>query len=316
MSQSRNEPTVGFIPFGGLGNQLFQFATALSLRNERDRYLAIDLFGKCRTNTKGMPEIFDFEIEKISPIIIRNTGASSLIKLAIELLLKFSNKSFYSESLNHCFTIFQRIFSQLTSLIVGVKVVSPRGLGWDEKLKPNHYDYTLLGNFHSYLFISRKVSAELKRKLKSRDSSKLINDFKKLAIDEKPVAIHIRLGDYLSLSELNIVNNEYFARAIEMIESYEPGSNYWIFTNDQVLARQYLPSDLIGRLRFIPESLNSAQTMELMWLCHRYIISNSTFSWWGAFLSVCDKPLVIAPKKWFKNLDEPLSICPPEWVRL
>lgn len=316
MSQNRSKPTVGFIPFGGLGNQLFQLATALSLQKEQVGNLEIDLLGEFRTNVKGMPEILDFEIEKISQFIIRYESTSRFTKLTIKSLLRLSNKSFSSRSLNHFLKILQIVFSHLISMAVGVKVVSPRGLGWDPSFKPRRSNVTLLGNFHSYLFVSEIVCSELKKELRSRDSTGIINEFRKLAIDEKPVAIHIRLGDYLSISELNVVNEEYFSRAVEMIESYEPGSNYWIFTNDQALARQYLPRDIAARLRFIPESLNSAQTMEVMWLCDRYIISNSTFSWWGAFLSDCERPLVIAPNKWFKHLDEPLNICPPEWVRL
>ena len=316
MPRNRNKPVVGFIPVGGLGNQLFQLATALSLQKEQDGCLAIDMLGEFRANANGMPEILDFEIEKISQLILRRESSSRFTKLAIKSLLRLSNKRFSSGTLNHCLTLLQRVFSHLVSTMVGLTVLSPRGLGWDPSFKVEKSQVTLLGNFHSYLFISESVASEMRRELKSRGSTAVINDYERLAIDEKPVAIHIRLGDYLSVTELNVVNKEYFARAIEMVESYDPGSNYWVFTNDQALARQYLPQDLGTRLRFMPDSLSSAQTMEVMWLCERYIISNSTFSWWGAFLSDCEQPLVIAPKKWFKYLDEPLNICPPGWVRL
>jgi hypothetical protein len=316
MMRGRKKTLIGFIPYGGLGNQLFQYATALSLRKEEDFDLAIDLIGRARANLEEMPEIMDFEIEKISPVTMRKKSNSGLLRALIELQLRLSNKSFKNCLMTLALLFFQRLFSYLTSLVVGVKVVSPRGLGWDKDFKTNQCNFTLLGNFHSYLYINDKVRSKLKGELKSRDNSGSIKSFQKLAVDEKPVAVHIRLGDYLSVDELNVVSKDYFARSIAKIESKKPDSNYWIFTNDESLSLEYLPSGIIGRSRFIPQSLNSAETMEVMWLCDTYIISNSTFSWWGAFLSVCDKPLVIAPKKWFKNLDDPVSICPPEWVRL
>ena len=316
MIRNHKKTSIGFIPYGGLGNQLFQYATALSLQNDKDFDLAIDLIGRSRSNLEQMPEIMDFQIEKISRVTIRKKSDSRLLRMLVELQLRLSNTSFKNRPTNLILLFFRTYFAYLTSLVVGLNVVSPRGLGWDKDFKKSECDFTLLGNFHSYLYINDKVRSKLKGELKSRDISGSMKSFQKLAIDEKPVAIHIRLGDYLSVDELNVVSKDYFARSITKIESEKPESNYWIFTNDESLSLEYLPSEIIGRSRFIPQSLNSAETMEVMWLCDSYIISNSTFSWWGAFLSVCDKPLVIAPKKWFKNLDDPVSICPPEWVRL
>lgn len=316
MIRGRKKTLVGFIPYGGLGNQLFQYATALSLQKEGDFDLAIDLIGRARTNLEKMPEIMDFQIEKISRITIRKKTNWGLLKALIELQLRISNVGIHNHFLSLFFTGFQRLFSQFTSGIVGIRVISPRGLGWDEKLKESRKSFTLLGNFHSYLYINERVRTELKNNLKSRNNLELIDSFVQKATDERPVAIHIRLGDYLSIDELNVVNKEYFTNAVMMIESEWPDSNYWLFTNDESLARQYLPSHLSARISVIPQSLNSAQTLEVMWLCHRYIISNSTFSWWGAFLSKESDPFVIAPKRWFKTMEEPKYVCPTEWIRL
>ena len=316
MKKNNTEQIAGFIPYGGLGNQLFQFATALSMREGHNDHLAIDLIGRDKTNSDGLPEIMDFEIEKIAPIVIRHRTRSSLLKYLVEFQLRISNKSIQNRSLNMLLNFFQILASKITSTLVGTRVLSPRGMGWDGKLSVTEKSFTVLGNFHSYLFIDPKVKIALTKKLKSRQDAKLIESYATMAAEEKPVAVHIRLGDYLSIDELNIVSKDYFSRAIKLVENDKPGSNYWIFTNDESLSREYLPSGIVDRCRFIPQSLNSAQTIEVMWLCDTYIISNSTFSWWGAYLSMCETPLVIAPKKWFKNLNEPLNICPPEWLRL
>jgi hypothetical protein len=316
MIKNKREQVVGFVPYGGLGNQIFQFATALSLCGERGGQLAIDLIGKEKTNADGHPEIMDFEIEKITPIFIRNKSRSLLLKFFIEVQLRISSKVTRNRIINSLIKYLQILFSQVTSTLAGTKVLSPRGTGWDDQFKAVDKNFTLLGNFHSYMFIDIKVKRALRDNLKSRQNTELFEIYSTLATHEKPVAIHIRLGDYLDIDELNVVDKEYFLRAIEIMEDKNSDSNYWIFTNDESLSRSYLPVDIIKRCRFIPQSLNSAQTIEVMWLCDSYIISNSTFSWWGAFLSSCQSPLVIAPKKWFKNLEEPVNVCPPEWIRL
>jgi hypothetical protein len=307
---------VGFVPYGGLGNQLFQLATALSLREGRNDPLAIDLIGRDRKNSDDLPEIMDFDLDKISPIFIRNKSRSSFLRYLVEVQLRMSNKIILNRILNSFLSNVQILFSQVTSALAGTRVLSPRGMGWDDKFRAPKKSYTILGNFHSYLFIDPKVRIELMTSLRSRNNTDLIEGFAKVALKDNPVAVHIRLGDYLSLNELNVVTREYFSRAISKIETVSPNSNYWVFTNDEDLALEYLPSHISSRIRMIPQSLNSAQTIEVMWLCDRYIISNSTFSWWGAYLSKSKNPIVIAPKNWFKTIAEPKDICPDGWIRL
>ena len=51
-----------------------------------------------------------------------------------------------------------------------------------------------------------------------------------------------------------------------------------------------------------------------MSLCKYNIISNSSFSWWGAFLNRNPNKMVISPEKWTLNSDKTLALS--EWVKL
>jgi hypothetical protein len=55
-----------------------------------------------------------------------------------------------------------------------------------------------------------------------------------------------------------------------------------------------------------------------MHLCKHFIIANSSFSWWGAWLSQNPEKIVIAPPKWFNNVeaDKKCKIVPENWVRI
>lgn len=134
------------------------------------------------------------------------------------------------------------------------------------------------------------------------------------------VAIHLRFFDQAnSLDTSNNVSLEYYVQAINFMEQMVPGAHYFIFSDDINAARQltFLPDD---RLTFVSHNQGDARAYADLWLmtqCKHFIIANSTFSWWGAWLGSCPTKVVIAPsakimqdKMWwgFKGL------LPSEWI--
>jgi hypothetical protein len=73
---------------------------------------------------------------------------------------------------------------------------------------------------------------------------------------------------------------------------------YYIISDDIAWCKQKFPGEKFVYMD-IKEDKNMLLTMALF---KNYIISNSTFYWWGSFLSIYDKPRIIAPDKWiFKD---------------
>jgi len=54
-------------------------------------------------------------------------------------------------------------------------------------------------------------------------------------------------------------------------------------------------------------------TLQAMRFGRGYIIANSTFSWWGAYLSMTENAPVYAPSPWFKGMRSPEDLLPPHW---
>ena len=67
------------------------------------------------------------------------------------------------------------------------------------------------------------------------------------------------------------------------------------------------------------DKLDDWEEMILMSCCHDHIISNSSFSWWGAYLNETPSKCVVYPSLWFgKALSnhDTKDLCPPEWTQL
>jgi len=126
-----------------------------------------------------------------------------------------------------------------------------------------------------------------------------------------PISLHIRRGDFLiNSSNHHNLGLDYYKEALRQFDS---DKTVIIFSDDPDWCKE---QSLFSDDRFlVSESNNSYVDLCLMSLCKEHIIANSTFSWWGAWLSTSKK--VIAPKVWFgpsnAHLDTKDLYC-PDWI--
>ena len=118
-----------------------------------------------------------------------------------------------------------------------------------------------------------------------------------------PVALHIRRGDFLiNNANHNNLSLNYYAGALK---HFHGDREVVIFSDDTDWCKE---QELFADDRFlVSEGNNSQHDLYLMSRCRDFIIANSSFSWWGAWLANYDQ--VIAPAQWFgpNNLDKDTS---------
>ena len=108
-----------------------------------------------------------------------------------------------------------------------------------------------------------------------------------------PIALHIRRGDFIWNNKNHPpLSLDYYKSALEFFDS---DREVIIFSDDTEWCKE---QELFTDDRFaVAEGGNQYYDMCLMTMCDDFIIANSTFSWWGAWLG--NRGKVIAPKKWF-----------------
>jgi len=263
---------------GGLGNQMFQYATAKAVANTMGDCLKFDIsFYPKQTLRKY--ELNKFNIENTIAThdeIIRLAGNENIwFKVKRKLGLKIKRpKSYFLEREDAAYDA--KIFNYTDNIYLD-------GYWADEKYF-NGIRQELVREF----ILKDTISNEAKNYL---------NYIKSL----NSVALHVRRGDYVQNSYTNSVHGtcdlEYYQKAIQFIKEKVYNPTFYIFSDDIIWCKENF--NFLENKVFVDDTKNALEDLELMKNCKHNIIANSTFSWWGAWLNQNDDKIVVAPKRWF-----------------
>ena len=137
-----------------------------------------------------------------------------------------------------------------------------------------------------------------------------------------PVSLHVRRGDYVSNAKFNATygtcSPEYYrAAALHLAEKSAREPVFFAFSDEPGWVRENL--DLPFEIRVVGHNAPEAayDDIRLMSRCRHHIVANSSFSWWGAWLNPDPGKIVVAPKRWFADARmQDHDLIPPEWVTL
>lgn len=190
--------------------------------------------------------------------------------------------------------------------------------GFDEMLEQNFYKARFVsGYFQSEKYVKDKYVEDQLKSLGLTSPSDSYKDLLREIRMHPSIVIHVRRGDYLKFSEeFGVLDAGFFQKSIKTIPGWE-GLNVWIFSDEQKIREEF--RNYFPHARYILEAhgLNPAETLLLMSAGAHMIISNSSFSWWAAYLmSLRSKSsLVIAPTPWSKIGGDMECFIPREWIK-
>jgi hypothetical protein len=135
------------------------------------------------------------------------------------------------------------------------------------------------------------------------------------------VCVHVRRGDYVTDKNTNVYHGvcsmEYYHKAIELLlDNGIVNPYFFVFSDDPNWVRENLK--LKYPIKIVDINLDKPyEDLRLMSRCKHFVIANSSFSWWGAWLSPNSDKIVIAPKQWITDETRDVDdLFPKGWIRI
>jgi hypothetical protein len=277
---------------GGLGNQLFQYACARNIAENNHTDLKLDT------------SFYD-------------TNENPQLSYGMDYFNKNASIATKKELLPHSGFVSQSIFK----ILKPKRYIQEKHFEFDptiENLKDGSYldGYWQSENYFKNINQIIKKELTLVEPLVGRNLN-MANRIKSC----ESVSIHVRRGDYVTNGKTNtlhgICSPEYYETSIKLIKQKIGDPVFFIFSDDLEWIHKYMITGYPQIIVDINKSNDAHEDLRLMSLCKHHVIANSTFSWWGAWLSDNPDKIVIAPEKWFDQYNlNTKDLIPERWVRI
>ena len=273
---------------GGLGNQLFQYAVgrALALHHRLPLKLDLTIFKTYKLHRYLLDQFAIQADIATEDEIIKLKGRNNVLFSALRKAGLVKRKSYLKEK---------------------------RSSYFDASVFKND-DVYLDGYWQNELYFS-DIREELLRDLTSISSMSDLGVVYMEGIKKSnSVSLHVRRGNYLNLKNFNVLDIDYYMKAVEYIRKNVEKPTFYIFSDDLEWCKNSL--GFLDNCVFVDSTKTEIDDLKLMSFCQHNIIANSSFSWLGAWLNQNCKKTVIAPKDWLLNDPGSSNVILSDWVKL
>ena len=274
---------------GGLGNQLFQYAVgrAVALHHKLPLKLDLTVFEKYKLHNGYRLDQFAIQAGIATENdIINLKGGNNVLFSALRKAGLFKRKSYFKEK---------------------------RSSYFDARVFKNNFVY-LDGYWQNELYFSNIREVLLRELSPINSMNDLGCDYLEPINKCNSVSLHVRRGDYLNLKNINVLDVDYYMKAVEYIRKSIEKPTFFIFSDDLDWCKKSL--GFLDGCIYVDRTQTEIDDLKLMSFCRHNIIANSSFSWWGAWLNQNPKKTVIAPKDWMLNDPGSNDVILSDWVKL
>ena len=294
--------------FGGLGNQLFQYAFGkkLSLKTNQKLYLEIE------SGFKNDPYQRNYNLSpfKVQENLLKNDPISmDMHHLSID-------KKHWQGTIKNYLLGLKRYNWQL---------IREKNLEYDasiEVIKKHSYLDGFWQSENYFKDVREEILQDFQLKASLKNENALIS--KKMS-EVVSVSLHIRRVHGVELPGQHHhkihggLDFAYYQKAINIIADQHPNLELFVFSDDIEWAKENFKSRFPVEFMSQNDDAHNYLDLVLMSHCKHQIIANSTFSWWAAWLNQNPEKIVIAPKMWFVDQEmnaQTQDLIPSDWLRI
>jgi len=290
---------------GGLGNQMFQYALGRELQRRNGGELAFDLTLLLDRFPRSSVVVRDYDLD-IFGIQPRFTLLSQLARHLPVPLLYMRGAAALARALDRA----------------GLQRYISEPVGFREEVLEARGNIYLDGHWQSPKYFAGS-EAVLRREFKVKQP--LSPQGQRVAAQmasTDSVCVNVRRADYVSLQGSidmhGFVGKEYYDRGIGQIAPRLKNPHIFVTSDDVQWCRENLrfeyPTTVLGHEY---KGYKFGEYLKLMAHCKHFLIPNSSFAWWAAWINPSEDKIVVCPKNWFRDpkIDSSDRI-PPQWVRL
>jgi hypothetical protein len=278
---------------GGLGNQFFQYAVGRSLALRYGVTLKLDIGGFMNYPLRP------FELDKY-PIEALIATEDDLIPFGIHLKNGVCEPTAPQPNYTH---------------------YHERHFRFDRAVKRVAPPVYLSGHWQSERYF-KHIASTIRRELTPKEAMDAANQ---KALDSilrsTSVAVHIRRGDYvanpITAAYHGVPTISYYRRAMDYIAMRTADPVFYLFSDDPEWTHENIRHNAPVVQIAINKPDRGYRDVQLMSACKHYVIANSSFGWWGAWMNSSPKKTVIAPTPWFlKSEIDTRDLLPADWITL
>jgi len=284
---------------GGLGNQMFQYALGRTIAQRRRTSMALDVssysYDKLREYSLGIFKI----AERFGDFPRR--GLARALGQGLRL---------------------SRLSRNLGRLRVPgfTYVLTEKRFSFDPTVLDAPRDVYLDGYWQSEKYF-KEIEHIIREEFALNSTMGNVQKLAERIQSTESVCVNVRRGDFVSLPSSiafhGFVGTEYYAESVKVIHARVTNPTAFVFSDEIGWCVNNLrfdcPATFVGH-DYAGEKFR--EYLYLMSLCKHFIIPNSSFAWWGAWLSNT-KGIVVAPSKWFNAAELDTSdLVPAGWLRL
>lgn len=267
----------------GLGNQMFQYATARCLAEKHSTPVKLDI-SSFETNKRRKYGLHCFQIQEH---LATQDEVATLLKQPKNRIDKLFKKAVNKVNKPTTNLVQEKFFHFNPDVLEAPLDTYLFGFWQSEKYFIEIKD--ILEIEFSFKYNQNHQNQELSEKIKSHES----------------VAVHIRRGDYVQNEETYQLHRacslDYYNRCITYISERVNNPHFFIFSDDTQWVQKNFKLNFPTYVVEHNTGILSYEDLRLISQCQHNIIANSSFSWWGAWLNSNPNKLVCAPQQWFNN---------------